>query len=119
MRAFDLSGVFNMSFSLISNAYADGAAPAAQQDGGSMMFLTFFLVVAFFFMMWSQQKRTKQQKAMVDALQKGDEIATIGGMLGRIDKVEENHLNIEIADKVVVQIQRSAVQTVLPKGTIK
>lgn len=107
-----------MSLSLISNAYAAGASPAQQPGGGSMIIM-FFLVVAFVFMLWSQQKRNKQQKAMVDALQKGDEVATIGGMLGKVDKVGDNYLNLTIADNVVVQIQRSAVQTVLPKGTLK
>jgi preprotein translocase subunit YajC len=107
-----------MSLSLISNAYADGAAAPAQ-DTGSMVVLTLFLVVAFVFMMWSQQKRTKQQKSMVDALQKGDEIVTIGGTLGRVEKVGDNYLSIAVSENVVVQIQRSAVQSVLPKGTIK
>lgn len=107
-----------MSLSLISNAYAAGAAPEQQPGGGSMIIML-FLVIAFVFMLWSQQKRNKQQKTMVDALQKGDEIATIGGMLGRVDKVSDNYLSLTIADNVVVQIQRSAVQTVLPKGTLK
>ena len=107
-----------MSLSLISNAYAAGAAPAQQPEGGSMIIM-FFLVVAFVFMLWSQQKRNKQQKAMVDALQKGDEVVTIGGMLGKVDKVGDNYLSLTVADNVVVQIQRSAVQTVLPKGTLK
>ncbi len=107
-----------MSLSLISNAYADGAAAPAQ-DGGSMMVLTLFLVIAFVFMMWTQQKRSKQQKSMVDALQKGDEIVTIGGTLGRVEKVGDNYLSVAVAENVVVQIQRSAVQSVLPKGTIK
>lgn len=108
-----------MSLSLISNAYAADAAPAQQPEGGQMIILLFLMVVVFVFMLWSQQKRNKQQKSMVDALQKGDEVATIGGMLGRVDKVEDNYLNLTVADNVVVKIQRSAVQTVLPKGTIK
>jgi preprotein translocase subunit YajC len=109
-----------MSLSLISNAYADTAAPAAGAQGAGGLMFPFFIVLVFFvFMIWSQNKRNKQQKAMVDALQKGDEIVTAGGMIGRVDKVGDNYLGIEIADNVVVQIQRSAVQSVLPKGTIK
>jgi len=108
-----------MSFSLISNAYAEGTSAGPAQDGGSMMLLTFFLVVAFFFMMWSQNKRAKQQKNMVDALQKGDEVITVGGLMGRVEKIDENYVSVEIASNVVVQMQRSAVQSVLPKGTIK
>jgi len=106
-----------MSLSLISNAYAEGAGPA--QDGGFNVILPLFLIIAFVFMIWSQQKRSKQQKTMVDSLQKGDEVVTIGGELGRVEKVGANYLSLEVAENVVVQIQKSAVQSVLPKGTIK
>jgi preprotein translocase subunit YajC len=109
-----------MSLSLISNAYAEGAAPAAGAQGAGGLMFPFFLVLIFFvFMIWSQSKRNKQQKAMVEALQKGDEVVTMGGMIGRIANVGDNYLSVEIADNVVVQIQRTAVQSVLPKGTIK
>ncbi len=107
-----------MSFSLISNAYADGPAAAPGQDG-SFTIVFLFLLVAFVFMIWSQNKRSKQQKAMVDSLQKGDEVVTIGGMLGRVEKVGDNYLSVAVAENMVIQIQRSAVQSVLPKGTIK
>lgn len=108
-----------MSLSLISNAYAEGAAPAA--DGGQMQILMIFLFIAvfYFLILRPQQKRAKEQKTMVDALQKGDEVVTLGGELGRVEKVGTNYVSIEIADNVVVQIQKSAVQSVLPKGTIK
>lgn len=110
-----------MSFSLISNAYAEGAgsAGAAQNAGGLGMIPFFFILVFFVYMIWSQSKRNKQQKAMIEALQKGDEVITSGGLIGRVDKVGDNYLGIEVADNVVVQVQRSAVQSVLPKGTIK
>ncbi len=105
--------------SLISNAYAQEAA--AQQGGGLLQFLLpFVLMVAFFFLLVRpQQKRAKEQKAMIEALQKGDEIVTVGGLLGRVVKINDNHVGIEIADNVVVQVQKTAVQSVLPKGTIK
>jgi preprotein translocase subunit YajC len=108
-----------MSLSFISNAYAEGAAPAA--DGGFMQFLPLFLIVVvfYFLILRPQQKRAKEQKTMIDALQKGDEIVTTGGTLGRVEKVGDNYLSIAIADNVVVQLQRAAVQSVLPKGTIK
>ncbi len=110
-----------MSFSLISNAYADGTAPAAAaQNGGGLGMIPFFFILVFFvYIIWSQSKRNKQQKAMIDALQKGDEIVTTGGLVGRVDKVGDNYLGVEVADNVVVQVQRAAVQSVLPKGTIK
>lgn len=109
-----------MSLSLISNAYAAGGASAGGAQGAGGLMFPFFLVLVFFvFMIWSQAKRNKQQKAMVDALQKGDEVVALGGMVGRIEKVGDNYLSLEVAENVVVQIQRSAVQSVLPKGTIK
>ncbi|MDO8414565.1 MAG: preprotein translocase subunit YajC [Gallionellaceae bacterium] len=103
----------------ISNAYAQTAAPAF--GGGVMDFLPLIgLAVVFYFMILRpQQKRAKEQKAMLGALQKGDEIVTIGGELGRITKVGDNYLSVEIADNVTIQIQKNAVQIVLPKGTIK
>ena len=103
----------------ISNAYAQAATPAF--GGGVMDYLPLIgLAVVFYFMILRpQQKRAKEQKAMLAALQKGDEVVTVGGELGRVTKVGENYLSVEIADNVTVQLQKSAVQTVLPKGTIK
>jgi preprotein translocase subunit YajC len=110
-----------ISFSelFISNAYADGAA--APQGGDFMQFLPLvaLLAVFYFLILRPQQKRAKEQKTMIEALQKGDEIATLGGILGKVTKVSDDNLAIEIADNVVVQIQKAAVQNVLPKGTIK
>ena len=103
----------------ISNAYADGGAPA--QDGGLMQFLPLvaLLAVFYFLILRPQQKRVKEQKAMIEALQKGDEVATAGGILGKVIKVGEDSAAIEIADNVVIQVQKAAIQNVLPKGTIK
>lgn len=108
-----------MSLSLISSAYAQDAA--AQQGGGIIQFLPLFvlIVVFYFLILRPQQKRAKEQKAMIDALQKGDEVVTAGGLLGRVSKLGDNYVGIEVADNVVVQVQKSAVQSVLPKGTIK
>jgi len=104
----------------ISNAYADGAA-AAPQGGDFMNFLPLvaLLAVFYFLILRPQQKRAKEQKTMLEALQKGDEVATLGGILGKVTKVSEENVAIEIADNVVVQVQKAAVQNVLPKGTIK
>jgi len=108
-----------MSLSFISNAYAEGAASAG--DGGQFQIVMVFVMIAvfYFLILRPQQKRAKEQMAMVAALQKGDEVATTGGLLGRVEKVGDNYLSLEIAENVVVQIQRSTVQSVLPKGTIK
>jgi len=66
-----------------------------------------------------QMKRAKEHKTLLEALQKGDEVVAAGGMLGRISKINENYVTLEIADNVEVQVQRPAVQLVLPKGTLK
>ena len=104
---------------LISPAYAQ--APAAGGDAGLMSFLPIILmfVLLYFLMIRPQMKRAKEQKAMVDALQKGDEIITAGGVLGRIIAVTDAYITVEIAANTEVTVQRGAVQTLLPKGTIK
>jgi preprotein translocase subunit YajC len=108
----------SLSNLFISNAYAQDAASA---QGGAMSFLPLILliVVFYFLILRPQQKRAKEQKSMIDALQKGDEIVTNGGLLGRIQKVSDNSLSVEVAENVVVQVQKAAVQSVLPKGTLK
>jgi preprotein translocase subunit YajC len=103
----------------IASAYAQGAG--APQGSGLMGFapLVLIFVVFYFMLIRPQMKRSKEMKAMLDALQKGDEVVTSGGVLGRVVKVGENYVTIEIAANVEVQAQKTAVQTVLPKGTIK
>lgn len=111
--------MISVSELFISNAYAEGA-PAAQ-DGGIMGFLPLIalLAVFYFLILRPQQKRAKEHKSMMEALQKGDEVVTLGGVLGKVTKVGDEHVAVEIAENVVVQVQKVAVQTVLPKGTIK
>jgi preprotein translocase subunit YajC len=105
----------------ISNAYAQ--APAAAPAGGSslmsMLPLVLMFVVLYFIMIRPQQKRAKEHKAMIDAIAKGDEVVIGGGLLGKISKVGDSYLSVEVASGVEVQCQRSAVLQVLPKGTIK
>ena len=107
----------------ISDAFAQ-AAPAASNGGGtsqllSMLPLVLMFVVLYFIMIRPQMKRQKEHKAMVEALAKGDEVITSGGVLGKVSKLGESILSVEIANGVEIQIQRSAVTQVLPKGTIK
>ncbi len=102
----------------ISNAYAQ--APAAAADGGSLMSLlplVLMFVVLYFIMIRPQMKRQKEHKAMVDALAKGDEVVVAGGLIGRVAKLGESMLNVEVANGVELQVQRAAVVQVLPKGT--
>ena len=106
----------------ISSAIAQ-TAPAAGGDMASslmsMLPLVLMFVVLYFVMIRPQMKRQKEHRAMIDALAKGDEIATAGGLLGKVTKLGDSHLGVEIAAGVEVQLQRSAVVQVLPKGTLK
>ena len=106
---------------LISSAFAQTAAPAASPESSllSLLPLVAMFVVLYFIMIRPQMKRQKEHKLMVEALAKGDEVITAGGVLGKVSKVEDNLLHVEIAKGVEVQIQRSAVTQVLPKGTLK
>lgn len=90
-------------------------------DGGLMGFLPLILMfgLLYFLMIRPQMKRAKEQKVMVDGLAKGDEVITAGGVLGKITKLSEAYITLEIASETEITVQRSAVQTLLPKGTIK
>ncbi|RYX90088.1 MAG: preprotein translocase subunit YajC [Comamonadaceae bacterium] len=107
----------------ISSAFAQTATAAA--EGGlmgqmaSMLPLVLMFVVLYFVMIRPQMKRQKEARAMVDALAKGDEVVTAGGLLGKITRLGDAYLSVELASGVEAQIQRSAVVQVLPKGTIK
>jgi len=103
----------------ISNAYAEAAAGSVQ--GGFMDYLPLVALVAvfYFLVLRPQSKRAKELKAMVEALQRGDEVVTVGGELGRITKVFEAYVGVELAENLEVTVQKTAIQTVLPKGTIK
>ncbi len=105
---------------LISSAYAQ--APAGAPPGGDMSFFIMMIVmfgVLYFFMIRPQMKRQKEQKKMVDELQKGDEIVTVGGVVGRITKISDAYLTVEVAQNTEMVVQRGAVQLLLPKGTLK
>jgi preprotein translocase subunit YajC len=86
---------------------------------GSMLPLVLMFVVLYFVMIRPQMKRQKEQKAMIDALAKGDEVVIGGGVLGKVAKLGETYLSIEVANGVEIQVQRASVLQVLPKGTFK
>ncbi|MBT9609999.1 MAG: preprotein translocase subunit YajC [Aquabacterium commune] len=106
---------------LISEAYAQAAAPAASASGGlmSMLPLVLMFVVLYFVMIRPQMKRQKETKAMLEALGKGDEVVTQGGLIGKISKLGETFVSVEVASGVELQVQRAAIVQVLPKGTYK
>jgi preprotein translocase subunit YajC len=107
----------------ISNAYAQAATDAAAGGaaGGLAQFLPLILMfgVLYFVMIRPQMKRQKEHKGMIDALTKGDEVVIGGGILGRVSKLGDNVLHLEVANGVEIQVQRQAVVQVLPKGTFK
>jgi preprotein translocase subunit YajC len=85
----------------------------------SMLPLVLMFVVLYFVMIRPQMKKTKEHRAMIDALAKGDEVVTAGGVLGKVSKLGDSYVTLEVAAGVEIQIQRSAVVQVLPKGSIK
>ena len=106
----------------ISNAYAQAAGGTEQQIIGFLPIILMF-VVLYFLMIRPQMKRAKEHKSMLDALSKGDEVVTSGGIVGKVTKVGDGYVTLEVArrgeDAIEMQLQKQAVQTLLPKGTIK
>lgn len=106
----------------ISNAFAQsGPAEALGLSSNLTSFLPIILMFAvmYFLMIRPQMKRQKEQKAMMAAIAKGDEVVTSGGMLGRVAKVTDTYVTLEIANGTEIVIQKAAIVTLLPKGTIK
>ncbi len=106
---------------MISLAHAQTAGAAADPTGGFMQLLPMILmfVVLWFLMIRPQMKKAKEHKALIEALQKGDEVVTQGGMVGKITKVGEAYVTLEIAQGTEVVVQKPAIGIVLPKGTLK
>jgi preprotein translocase subunit YajC len=103
---------------MISNAYAQAAGGGDSGFVGLLPIVLMF-VLLYFLMIRPQMKRAKEHKQMVEALQKGDEVITAGGVVGRISKMGEAYVTLEIAPTTEISVQRTAVQTLLPKGTMK
>ncbi len=111
--------------SFISDAFAQTAPAAAGGDPGymSIIFMVLIFVVFYFLLIRPQAKRQKEHKSMVDALTKGDEVVTAGGIAGKITEISDQYMTLQVASvdgkPVALSIQRTAVQTLLPKGTLK
>ena len=108
----------------ISSAFAQTAPAAAagsdmQSSLMSMLPLVLMFVVLYFVMIRPQMRKQKEHRTMIEALAKGDEIVTAGGLLGKVTKMGDSYLSLEVANGVELQVQRSAVVQVLPKGSIK
>ncbi len=103
----------------ISNAYAEVGAAAPQGDiWSNVLFMAPVILVFYFMILRPQQKRAKEHKAMMDVLQKGDEVVTTGGMVGRVVKVYDEYASVELAENIEVKVQKIALLNVLPKGTL-
>lgn len=107
-----------MSF-LISDALAQDAGASQSDPLLGLLFPIGLVVILYFLMIRPQVKRQKEHKKLVESLAKGDEVATMGGIVGRITDLGENFVQIEVADGVVVKMRRPAVESVLPKGSLK
>lgn len=107
-----------MSF-FIEQAMAEGSA-ASQGGGAEQLFIMVAIFAVFYFLLIRPQtKRAKEHRKMVSELAKGDEVVTNGGIYGKLTKVEDDYVEVEIADNITVRMQRQAVSSTLPKGTIK
>ena len=104
---------------MIGTAYAQAAGTAQGTDTlMGMLPIILMFVVLYFLMIRPQMKKAKEHRTMLEALQKGDEVVAVG-ILGRIEKINENFLTLEVAPNVMIQVQKEAVTQLLPKGTVK
>ncbi|MDP2226706.1 MAG: preprotein translocase subunit YajC [Moraxellaceae bacterium] len=107
-----------MSF-FIAEAYANTAPPAGPSVWGQVIMLGAFALIFYFLLLRPQMKRQKEQKALIESLQKGDEIVFAGGLIGRISKLEDDFAVVELTQGVDIKIQKASVLATLPKGTLK
>jgi preprotein translocase subunit YajC len=105
---------------MIGTAFAQSASPAAGGGDTFIQLLPIILmfVVMYFIMIRPQMRKAKEHKTMLEGLQKGDEVIAVG-ILGKIDRITDNYVSVEIAPNVTIQVQKQAVTTLLPKGTVK
>ena len=95
---------------------------AANAGGGGLemiLMMAVFFTIMYFMIIRPQQKRAKEHKAMLEALNKGDEVVTNGGILGKVASMTENFVELSVADNVTVKVQKQAIASVMPKGTLK
>ena len=105
---------------MIGTAFAQttGASPQGGDTLMGMLPIILMFVILYFLMIRPQMKKAKEHRTMIDALQKGDEVIAVG-ILGKISRISDNYVTLEVAPNVSIQVQKQAVTTLLPKGTIK
>ena len=102
---------------MIGTAYAQAGAPASQGDTlMGLLPIVLMFVILYFLMIRPQMKKAKEHQKMLEALQKGDEVVAVG-IVGKVTKLDDNYVSLEVADGVVIQVQKPAVNQLLPKGT--
>ncbi len=108
-----------ISQAIAQTAPAAAAGSSTESTLFSLMPLVLMFVVLYFIMIRPQMKKQKEHKAMIEAIAKGDEVVIAGGVLGRVAKMGESYIHVEVASGVEVQVQRASIVQVLPKGTFK
>lgn len=103
----------------IQPAFAETAAPGAPAPAFDWILIIGMVVLFYFFLIRPQNKRAKEHRELINSLEKGDEVVTAGGILGRVTKVTDDYIVIEISNGLEIKLQKSSVQATLPKGTIK
>jgi preprotein translocase subunit YajC len=113
-----LQELFVLDF-LISPAYAQAAAPGSQSFLGAMWPLLVMIPLFYFMLIRPQMKRAKEHRELLASITKGDEVVTSGGLAGKVSNISEAYVTVEIADNVNIKVQKQAISSVLPKGTLK
>ena len=109
-----------LSMALLStSAFAEGAAAPAGNPMSSILMLVVFFAIFWFLLIRPQQKKNKELRKMLSELSKGDEVVTNGGVIGKIAKIDDTFVDLEVAENVIIKVQRNAVSNILPKGATK
>ena len=103
---------------MIATAFAQAAGGSPQETMVGMLPIILMFVIMYFILIRPQMKKSKEHKTMIDSLQKGDEVVAVG-ILGKIDRITDNYVSLEIAPNVTIQVQKQAITMLLPKGTVK
>jgi preprotein translocase subunit YajC len=119
LRSVPIAFYGETNVSMISNAFGQGATGGAESSLMSFLPLILMFAVLYFIMIRPQMKRQKEHRNMLSAMAKGDEVVTNGGVVGKVTKVGEAYVGVEISEGTEILVQKSAVTTILPKGTIK
>jgi preprotein translocase subunit YajC len=109
-----------LSIALIStSAFAGGSAAPSGNPMSSILMLVVFFAIFWFLLIRPQQKKNKELRKMLSELSKGDEVVTNGGVIGKISKIDDTFVDLEVAENVIIKVQRNAVSNILPKGATK